>query len=265
MAQLFLNGSTLKTGSSGSPLISPHIPGKVLHFEGPGLIARSPTNARVTSGLIALYEFTEGSGATVADTSGFGTPLNLTIENTNNVAWGSGSIAVNGTIISSVSAATKLHTEITGSNEFTVEAWVIPANTTQTGPARIVTYSISIYSRNFTLGQQAAEYNKRVRSGSSGNGTSGSLSTTGGQATTTLTHVVLTHGIDETDHIYVDGAENASNSIGSDLSSWDATHVLSLGNEHGADRIWRGEFHLVAIYSRELTPAEVLQNYNAGV
>ena len=43
--------------------------------------------SRVTDGLVALYEFGEGAGASVADISNVGEPLDLTIEDPAAVAW----------------------------------------------------------------------------------------------------------------------------------------------------------------------------------
>ena len=49
-------------------------------------------------------------------------------------------------------------------SQYSVEAWVIPANTTQEGPARIITYSPGSGARNFTLGQVLYNYDFRNRS-----------------------------------------------------------------------------------------------------
>ena len=40
---------------------------------------------------------------------------------------------------------------------------------------------------------------------------------------------------------------------------------MVIGNEHTSDRSWLGEIHLIAIYGRALSPAEVTQNFRAGV
>ncbi len=49
-----------------------------------------------------------------------------------------------------------------------------------------------------------------------------------------------------------------------DFRTWDPTYHLLLGNEGTMNRAWRGEFHLVAVYDRPLTPEEVSQNFSAG-
>ncbi len=47
--------------------------------------------------------------------------------------------------------------------------------------------------------------------------------------------------------------------------TWDSTFALVLGNEVSGDRSWQGLIKFVAIHSRSMTPAQVLQNFNAGV
>ena len=89
--------------------------------------------ARVSSGIQALYGFAEGSGLTVQDLSGTGSPLDLTISDGGAVTWLlGGGLAVNSSAaISSGVAATKVITALQVSNEMTIEAWLVPANTIQ--------------------------------------------------------------------------------------------------------------------------------------
>ena len=54
---------------------------------------------RVGDGLIALYEFNEGAGTVVGDSSGFGNPLDLLIGDDDMasglIEWGNGFISIN--------------------------------------------------------------------------------------------------------------------------------------------------------------------------
>jgi hypothetical protein len=52
---------------------------------------------------------------------------------------------------------------------------------------------------------------------------------------------------------------------GGTISTWDSTFALVLGNEVSGDRSWQGLIKFVAIHSRSMTPAQVMQNFNAGV
>jgi len=117
------------------------------------------------SGTQVLYNFREGSGDTVRDVSNEGQPLNLKIENTTAVKWlPKGGLAIRSPVlIASPTPATKIIDSIKQSNGITIEAWIKPANNTQTGPARIVTVSKDTGNRNFTLGQKADAYETRLR------------------------------------------------------------------------------------------------------
>ncbi|MEM8907298.1 MAG: hypothetical protein AAGD05_05580, partial [Bacteroidota bacterium] len=124
------------------------------------------TNAnRVTHGLQVLYDFKEGNGNIVNDISGVGQPINLHIEHPGNVHWLSGcGLSVNhATILRSAGPATKLIDAVKHSNAITIEAWVSPENTSQTGPSRIATVSQNTTNRNTTLGQAGHEYVARLR------------------------------------------------------------------------------------------------------
>ncbi|MEL6166577.1 MAG: GDSL-type esterase/lipase family protein, partial [Cyanobacteria bacterium J06628_3] len=72
-------------------------------------VSEPANTSRVNSGLLALYNFNEGSGDTVFDVSGVGTALNLEINNPNTTTWGYGILNLNSpSLIASVQAADKL-------------------------------------------------------------------------------------------------------------------------------------------------------------
>ena len=226
---------------------------------------------RVTNSLLALYEFNETGGNTVADTSGAGSPMNLTISNTGNVSQGGGALTVNSsTVIQSSGAATKLIDGIKSTNEVTLEAWIQSNNLTQSGPARVAGISGNPSNRNITLGQglwgsQPMDvYDMRLRTRSTNPNGTPSLSTPAGTATTNLMHVVLTHEANGTSRIYVNGVAVATHNQGSDMGNWDTSFPFVLANEPTGDRPWLGTFYLVAVYNRALSSSEVQQNYNAG-
>ncbi len=218
---------------------------------------------RVSADLVALYEFNDGSGATVADS--VAPSLDLTIADPLNVTWASNRLTVDiATIIQSAEPATKIATAVQASNEVTVEAWVDPANVTQAGPARIATMSIDISTRNFTLGQLGSRYSVRVLSTLTQNNGTPDVQSRLGDLDTSLTHVVVTRAADGTRTLYIDGRPRATNYAGDDFANWDATHPLALANEITLNRPWLGTLHLVAVYSRALTAEEVGRNFTAG-
>jgi hypothetical protein len=227
--------------------------------------------ARVNNGLLALYTFEEGSGTTVRDVSGSGDPLDLTIGNPGAVSWASGALTLNSpALIASNGAATKIIDSVRATNALTVEAWIAPANTTQDGPARVVSISGDPQNRNFTLGQgqwndrPSTVFGMRLRSTATNNNGEPDLFTPEGSASTGATHVLYTRDAGGTARLYVNGAEVSSGSTGGDLSNWNTGYPLVLGNELSGDRPWLGQFYLVAVYNRALDAGEVTQNFNAG-
>ena len=228
---------------------------------------------RMQSNLLALYTFEENGGATVNDVTG--SPLDLTIADLPNVTWSPGYLTVNAdTIISSGVAATKIITGAQATDALTVEAWVKSAavNLPDGQPHRLVTVSSDTSNRNFTLlqndagdGPPASAYGARLRANAGDpNGVSVQPFTPAGDATTNLDHVVFTHDAAGNERLYVNGVLRYSGSRPGDFSSWDAGFELAVANEFTRDRDWLGELHLVAIYGRALSAAEVQRNFAAA-
>jgi hypothetical protein len=218
---------------------------------------------RIATNLQVLYTFGEGTGTTVNDVSGVGTPLNLTIGSGAAVSWGPGFLAVNSaTLLQTAGNATKVITACQATNQITLEAWVDPLNLTQTGPATILTVSQASNKRDFTLGQSASRWDGRLRTSSTGQSGSSLLSPTG-SATLNLTHVVYTRDAAGAVRIYVNGSQSASTTLSGNFSNW-SSYKLGIANELAGGRPWRGDLHLVAVYNRALSAAEVRQNLLAG-
>lgn len=228
-------------------------------------IATTCCQGPVNSNIIAKYDFTQGSGNTVNDVSGFGSPLNLTIQNPSNVSWVPlcGLRINSGTRISSGSNATKIRTALQATNAMTVEAWVQANNTSQGGPARIVSMSSDAYTRNFTMGQEAGTWIQRTRH--SGGDTQGlpERVTTSGSATTNLTHLVFTRDASGIERYYINGVQNSTWTLAGNFSNW-TDFVLHLANEQTDDRPWLGTLYSVAIYDQALSQSQVTQNFTAG-
>lgn len=217
---------------------------------------------RADANAIALFRFSEGAGDVTMDTSNSGTPIALQIEG---MEWveGGGLRNVSGKAQASLAHSRKLFDMITPNNEFSVEAWVIPDNTAQDGPARIVSYSQDTAVRNFTLGQNSIYYQLRNRSATtSANGTP-ALEALDPQTDTVLQHVVATFDPASGRKDYINGQLSIEENVADELA-WLDNQLLVLGNEVTNNRLWQGVFKLVAIHNRALTAAEVRQNYDAG-
>jgi hypothetical protein len=233
-----------------------------------GMIPTLATDAstRVDDGLVALYTFEGGKGGTVADVSGRGEALDLTIAQPERVTWDASSLRIDApTTIVSPRGSNKLNTAIMASNALTLEAWVTPANTTQAGPARIATLSRNHVDRNLTLGQEAGAYEARLRTSTTDSRATQRRTTSDDTvASSRLQHVVFTRAADGNATLYVDGQVVATTATTGDLSTWQSQFQFALGNEINGDRAWLGSLHLIAVYDRALDAAEITQNRQAG-
>ncbi|MEM7168210.1 MAG: LamG domain-containing protein [Planctomycetota bacterium] len=229
---------------------------------------------RVTDCLLVYYDFCDGQGDIVHDTSGEVPAIDLTIADPANVTWlpGSGLSVDTPTVISSITPATRVIDACVAAEELTIEAWVQPGNDTQAGPARIVALSENGFpgGGNAVLGQEAGDYRTRARTTTTLQYGKPELS---GPAVDTgaVQHVVFTRNAAGMEHLYVDGVlVDSQEKLGDMLTVWGTSYPLALANEPaptipgGFFRPWLGNLHLVAMYKKALSTSEVFQNYAAG-
>lgn len=226
---------------------------------------------RFDTHLIARWEFKTGSGAIAYDTSGVDPALNLNF--IGDVDWvGGWGIEFGrdggiGRAQGSTTASGKLHSLIGATGEYSLEAWVVPANVTQEGPARIVTYAGAEDSRNFMLGQSMYNYDFYNRSSvTDGNGAA-ALSTPDADEVLQATqqHVVVTFDPANGRRIYVNGNLIVEDGAGGNLNDWDDTFAFALGSEVSNNNAFTGKLRFVGVHNRALTAEQVTQNFNVGV
>jgi hypothetical protein len=231
---------------------------------------------RYEASMVAMYEFKTGQDcgtsiagacATAFDTSGVDPAMDLTLSGP--VQWfgGWGLNFAGGKAQASTASSAKLRTMINATGEYSIEAWVAPGNVVQED-MRIVSYSAGTTQRNFNLGQTMYNYDFFNRDSDSDENGNPQLSTPAAAQVlqATLQHVVATFDPVEGRKIYVNNILVAQdNSPGGSLADWDDTFAFVLGNEVSSDRDWMGVIRLVAVYNRALTPAQIQQNFEAGV
>jgi mono/diheme cytochrome c family protein len=223
---------------------------------------------RYEANVIALYEFKTGQGLTAFDASGVDPALDLTLSGSVDWFGGWGLNFSGGKAQASPVASAKLATAIQATGEYTIEAWVAPGNVVQ-DDTRIVSYSGSDTSRNFNLGQTMYNYDFFNRTSTSDANGNPQLSTPDAAEVlqATLQHVVVNFDPVAGRTIYVNGilVSAADTAPGGSLASWQDNYAFVLGNEVSGALPWTGVIRLVAIHNRLLTPAQILQNYEAGV
>jgi len=217
---------------------------------------------------IALWEFMTGQGLTAFDTSGVDPAIDLNFSG--NVEWFSGwGITINdGKAQASTTSSRKLFEILQESGEFSIEAWVVPANVTQED-ARIVSYSAGAQARNFTLQQTLYDYDFQLRTTQTSLNGDPALSTPAADEVlqATLQHVVATYNPIDGRRIYVNGELMTQTDPipGGTLIDWQDTFAFVLGNEASNDGLWQGTFRLAAIHRRALTQEQIVQNFDVGV
>jgi hypothetical protein len=211
--------------------------------------------ARVAAGIQARYDFNEGSGNTINDTSGVGAPLNLTIGKPSATAWVAGGFTVQSNAsIESIGDATKIISSAQSSNAVTVEAWVRPSSLSLNN-GRIAMISKNPAQRNLVFAQSGSLYEAQVRTSS---GTP-SLQTPEGSASLDLVHLVYARSSSGQAAWYLNGIQVSTQTVGGTFANWGSDQKLIFSEN------WQGTYFLLAVYGRELTAGEVQQNYLAGV
>ncbi|MGI9472825.1 MAG: LamG-like jellyroll fold domain-containing protein [Rubripirellula sp.] len=221
---------------------------------------------REDTGLQVVYDFQGSDKGWIRDRSGRTPPLDLSIDKPDRVQHGDGILRISGDAkILSTGSTKRLVDAIARSGAMSIETWMRPDGLEQKGPARIITLSKNSSERNFTLGQEGASLEVRLRTTeTSGNGIPATL-TKRKSLKQKLMHVVFTRGRTGKTRIYVDGRLSGQSSVAGVMNNWDDEFRLQIGNEFSGDRPWKGELRLVAIYSRELSPSDVAANHAAGV
>lgn len=233
-----------------------------------GIVATA--GGRYESDLVAKWEFREGAGATVADTSGVQPeiPLALSGEFSWMASWGVR--LVNGKAQGGVNASSKLFEQLAGTGEYTVEAWVAPANVSQE-EAWVFGYSGGPDSSNLTLRQSLYNYEAFGRSSVTEQSNAGEPALTTADAAelaqATLQHVVLTYDPVSGRRIYVNGqfTGDLDPAGGGVLNNWNESFAVVLGNSTAGSNPWSGAMRMIAIHNRALSPGQVQQNFEVGV
>jgi hypothetical protein len=224
---------------------------------------------RFENDLIAKWEFKTGSGTTAFDTSGVEPAINLTLNGDAQWIGGWGIQLVNGKAQGSTTSSKKLHKLITATGEYAIEAWVVPANVTQEGPARIISYSGGADTRNFTLGQTLYNYDYLLRTDKTDSNGEPALSTADAAEVlqASLQHVVVNYDSVNGRQIFVNGrfTGDADDTEPGNFSNWNDSYAFVLGNEVSGDIPWAGSIRMVAIHNRILDAEQVAQNFDVGI
>jgi hypothetical protein len=232
------------------------------------------SGGRIDTDIIAKYEFKTGKGSIAYDTSGVDPIANLNL--IGNVGWSSAwglKFKDTGKAQAATADSRKFYDLLRAAGEYSIEAWVIPDNVVQgdndNNPARIVTYSGSNTSRNFTLGQYEYNYSFMNRTAASDANGLPELATAANAEVlqASLQHVVVTFDPIRGRRIYVNGefTGNSDPDAGAVLQDWDSSFALAIGNDVSNNRPWTGSIRFLAIHKRAMSAGDIKTNFDVGV
>ena len=234
-----------------------------------GLVASGGN--RYENSIIAKWQFKAGSGSTISDVSGVGNPIPLAL--TGNYEWvaGYGVNFAGGRAQATTTNSRKLNDSINttagGVGQYSIEAWVVPANVSQQDKF-IVSYSLGDNARNLTLGQSLYNYDFRNRAATTDANGDAPLSTDDADevAQATLQHVVVTFSPTAGRKIYVNGVLRAEDTMPDVINNWNSDYAFVVGGDAtGTANSWNGIVRFAAIYDQALTEPQIIQNFDAGV
>ena len=215
------------------------------------------------STLEALYVFDELDGNTVFDRrdDARSAPVNLVVADPSKTSWNSTSLTFDQPTVASGTGSSAIASQCKSTGEFTLEAWIRPANASQAGPANIVSLADAQGNVNFTVQQDADRFRFGVRTSKHAGG---EFVTSSAQAVSaSMQHIVVTANADHTARLYVNGALSGTALIDGNFDNWLQSTTLTLGSAD-SNQVWLGEYGMLAVHCDELNSSKISQHYNAG-
>lgn len=224
---------------------------------------------------IALWRFLEGEGNVISDTSGVSPGISLRIRgeegSSGDFNWiGGGGIQFAGAVAyGDATASRKLYELIAPGGEYSLEAWLLPANTTDEN-REIVAYGDGAAQRNFMLGQFQSSYLAFNRSSASNSRGEPALTTADESLKSSLQHVVLTYDPVNGRRLYINGmftGDAQPGDRGTLANDWSSNFEIVMGSNLAPGRIddptsraWRGSLRMVAVHKRALSQTQIATN-----
>ncbi len=221
-------------------------------------------NDRVDGGQTALYTFREGTGDFVYDVLGY-LPADFRISTFQSVEWKPYGLLVDSAAqIFNTGPAPKFANEAIGSGEFTFEAWVKPANVTQSSATILSLGNSGDPSRiNFRIDQNGGLLQSWLRTTSTPDD-GAVLASPINSLGDSLVHIVFTYNRKELAKLFINGNQVSSTYLVGNLSNWNPVYYLKLANAWQANQPWLGFFNYISFFRRTLNSNEISHNYSIG-
>jgi hypothetical protein len=187
----------------------------------PGQDLRARVKPSAANGMRLLYRFDDGEGDMVRDASKGNAPIHLRIAKPSATHWSKGGLEIKEPTILTMEegSSTALLDRLKLSRAISIEVWLTPANASQKGPARVVTFSSGPSQRNFTLGQDGDKFEVRLRTSSTDANGQPAINSQAKSARKALTHIVYSRDRAGKARIYIDGEQQNERDITGDFSN----------------------------------------------
>ncbi len=160
----------------------------------------------------------------------------------------------------------ELYEKLVNGTGLTIEVWIKTSDLMQSGPGRIISYSIDNHHRNFTLGQSKDNLVFRLRTEQTDlNGVFPHMVVPHIFETLDKIHIVVTYDF-ERQCIFINGKNFTCDDVPKGtFSNWDSACKLVAGNEVNGERPWIGMIYYAAIYDQALDSEEVKKKFGYGI
>jgi fibronectin type 3 domain-containing protein len=204
-----------------------------------------------STGLVAAYSFDEGTGTSVADSSGKGN-----VGTTANTTWSASGKFGSALVFNGTSARVTINnsTSLQLTTAMTLEAWVNPAVANGS-------WSDVIYKGDDNYYLEGTSTNGG-RPGGGGTFVSSPIYGTAALPANTWSHLAMTY--DKTTlRFYVNGVQASSVAATANLAT--STNPVQIGGDSLYGQFFNGRIDEVRVYSRALTQAEIQTDMNTAV
>lgn len=158
----------------------------------------------------------------------------------------------------------KVSEQFRRSRAFSVEFWFRPGNLKQEGPARMLTFSKNTSERNFTIGQEKDRLAVRLRTTKTDRNGMPELISGSKSLRLDWMHGVFVFEKGRDSLLYLDGKVAGKRRFDGDLSKWDVSFPISVGDEAGGGRSWNGLLSEMTILNEAVDEEWVKSRFEAG-
>jgi hypothetical protein len=206
------------------------------------------------AGLVAAYSFNEGTGTTVADSSGNGNTGKV-----NGATWSTQGKYGNAMEFNGINSLVEINgsASLNVSTGMTLEAWIYPT-ANQSGWRTIVQRQVDSYFLNASSNAGALY----PAGGGTFNGTTNYVAGTASNPLNTWTHVAFTYD-GTTLRLYVNGVQVSTKPASGPIET--NSNALRIGGNVPYGEYFTGRIDEVRVYNRALTPAEIQTDVNAPI